>query len=440
MTYKNIKTIFAILIATTTLVNAQKMSLEECIKRGLENSKSLSISNTNIARNEGLNNEISAAKLPQVKLFASYSRLSDVPNSEIKLPIMPNPVVLQEPILNSYNLRLNVTQPVFTGNRISSQEKGIENQTKVLKADYEILKNEETIKIIAAYYSLSAAMEQLKLVNENIAMMQKRLTDINDFLQNGLATRNDVLKVEVQISNLISKKIDSEIAINSAKAQLNTVMGRDINTPLEIDEFIFRPLESAGEFEWMRDMAKTKRGEFNSLALKQEVLEENLNVARSGYLPDLFLSSNLYYSNPTQRIFPQKDEFRATWDVSLNLQWNVLDWGSTAARVEQVNQSIKGLQTSKKQVEDAIDNEVYQNYILLNGAKEKLLNLEKTLEQAEENYRVTLENYKAQNATAADLLDADTLLFAAKINLQLAKINLVVSDYKLKKSTGRPLF
>ncbi|MBK6681038.1 MAG: TolC family protein [Ignavibacteriales bacterium] len=152
------------------------------------------------------------------------------------------------------------------------------------------------------------------------------------------------------------------------------------------------------------------------------------------------MSSNLYYSNPTQRIFPQKDEFRATWDVSLNLQWNVLDWGSTAAKVEQVNQSIKGLQTSKKQVEDAIDNEVYQNYILLNGAKEKLLNLEKTLEQAEENYRVTLENYKAQNATAADLLDADTLLFAAKINLQLAKINLVVSDYKLKKSTGRPLF
>ncbi len=440
MNTKHILTIFAIFVATTTLMTAQKMSLEECIKSGLEKSKSLSISFTNIARNEGLNNEISAAKLPQVKLFASYSRLSDVPNSEVKLPMLPNPIVLQEPILNSYNLRLNLTQPVFTGNRISAQEKGIENQTKVLKADYEILKSEESIKIISAYFILSAAMEQLKLVNENITMMQKRLTDINDFLQNGLATRNDVLKVEVQISNLISKKIDAEIAINSAKAQLNTAMGRDINTPLEIDDFIFRPLETAGEFESMRNLAKTKRGEFNSLSLKQEVLEENLNAARSGYLPDLFLSSNLYYSNPTQRIFPQKDEFRATWDVSLNLQWTVLDWGSTSARVEQVNQSIKGLQTTRKQVEDAIDNEVYQNYISLSGAKEKLINLEKTLEQAEENYRVTLENFKVQNATASDLLDADTLLFAAKINLQLAKINLVMSDYKLKKSTGRPLF
>lgn len=440
MTYKHIIINFAIFITTATLINAQKMSLQECINTGLENSKSLSISYTNIARNEGLKNEVSAAKLPQVKLFASYSRLSDVPNSEVKLPMLPNPIVLQEPILNSYNLRLNVTQPVFTGNRISSQEKGIENQTKVLRADYEILKSEESIKIISAYYSLAAAMEQLKLVKENITMMQKRLTDVNDFLQNGLATRNDVLKVEVQISNLISKRIDAEIAINSAKAQLNTVMGRDINTPLEIDEFIFRPLESAGEFESMRDMAKSKRGEFNSLALKQEVLEENLSVARSGYFPDLFVSSNLYYSNPTQRIFPQKNEFRATWDVSLNLQWNVLDWGSTSAKVEQVNQSIKGLQTSKLQVEDAIENEVYQNYIILNGAKEKLVNLEKTLEQAEENYRVTLENYNAQMTTASDLLDADTLLFAAKINLQLAKINLVVSDYKLKKSTGRPLF
>lgn len=97
--------------------------------------------------------------------------------------MLPNPIVLQEPILNSYNLRLNVTQPVFTGNRISSQAKGIENQTKVLKADYEILKSEEAIKIISAYYSLSAAMEQLKLVKENITMMQKRLTDVNDFLK-----------------------------------------------------------------------------------------------------------------------------------------------------------------------------------------------------------------------------------------------------------------
>lgn len=440
MNYKKLKTVFAIFVATSTLMIPQKMSLNDCIKSGLENSKSLLISTTNIARNEGLNEEFSAATLPQVKFFASYSRLSDVPNSEIKLPFLPNPIVLQEPILNSYNLRLNVTQPLFTGNRISSQVKGIENQTKVLKADYEILQNEESLKIIVAYYNLSAAMEQLKLVNENITMMQKRLTDVNDFLDNGLSTRNDVLKVEVQISNLISKRIDTEISINSAKAQLNSAMGRDINTPLEIDEFSFNMLEAEGEFESMREMAKTKRGEFNSLALKQEVLEENLNVARSGYLPDLFLSSNLYYSNPTQRIFPQKEEFRTTWDVSLNLQWNVLDWGSTSAKVEQVNQSIKGLQTTKRQVEDAIDNEVYQNYILFNGAKEKLVNLEKTLEQAEENYRVTLENYKAQNATATDLLDADTLLYAAKINLQLARINIVVSDYKLKKSTGRPLF
>lgn len=71
------------------------------------------------------------------------------------------------------------------------------------------------------------------------------------------------------MSNLISKR-SRGIAINSAKAQLNTVMGRDINTPLEIDEFTFHPLETAGEFESMRGMAKTKRGEFNSLALNRK--------------------------------------------------------------------------------------------------------------------------------------------------------------------------
>jgi hypothetical protein len=64
------------------------------------------------------------------------------------------------------------------------------------------------------------------------------------------------LKLKCRFPTSFQKKIDSEIAINSAKAQLNTVMGRDINTPLEIDEFTFRPLETAGEFELMRNLAK----------------------------------------------------------------------------------------------------------------------------------------------------------------------------------------
>jgi outer membrane protein TolC len=426
--------------ALANFTNAQTLSLEECIKTGLENSKSLSLSNSTITISKEKIKEVGASKLPQLKFFASYSRLSDIPNSEIKLPFLPNPVVLQEPILNSYGLRLNVTQPLFLGHKITSSEKSAENSVEGLKADNSVIVNDETIKIIVAYYNVSTATELLQIIKENETLLQKRLTDANDFFKNGLLTRNDILKIEVQISNLRSKKIDAETAISSAKAQLNFVMGRSVNSPIEIDNYIFNEEATSDDFETLKQSAETNRGEFKSIAIKKQVLEENLNIVKSAFLPEVYLSSNLYLTNPTQRIFPQKDEFRTTWDVSLNLQWTVWDWGITSAKAEQVSESINSLSTTKQQLADAISNEVYQNYLFFKSAIEKLPNLQTILDQATENYRVTLENFNGQIATATDLLDADAILFSAKSNLQSAKISIVIARYKLYKSTGKKLF
>ncbi len=423
-----------------TIANGQTMSLEECIKTGLENSLLISLNNSAQNQNLGKLKETEALKLPQLKFLASYSRLSDIPNSEVKVPFSPAPIVLQEAILNNYALRLNLSQPIFTGHKISSMEKSVENSLEVLRTENDLLKNEESIRIISAYFNLASAKEQFSIIIENITALEKRLSDANNFYANGLITKNDILKISVQISNLQSKKIDAETAISSAKALLNLVMGRAVNTPVEIEQFTFNAIETGKKFETLKENADNNRTEFKSLAMKKKVLEENLTVARAGYLPEVWLNSNLYYTNPSQRIFPQKEEFRATWDVSLNLQWNVWDWGATTAKVEQVSESINSLSTTKQQLSDAISNEVYQNYLQFTNANAKLKNFEVTLEQALENYRVTLENFNSQVATSADLLDADTILFTARTNLQLAKINLVLSDYKLQKSIGKKLY
>ncbi|MCA0387460.1 MAG: TolC family protein [Bacteroidetes bacterium] len=440
MKKNNLSTIPLFFLFFAISVNAQTLSLEDCIKAGLDNSRQLALNNSAIQQNLGKVKEVAAMKLPQLKFLASYSRLSDIPNSEIKLPFLPSPVVLQEPVLNNYALRLSLSQPLFTGHRLSSQEKSVEISTEALRADNEIIKNDEAIKTIAAYYNLAAANEQLAVIEENITTLKKRLSDANDFYKNGLITRNDILKIEVQISNTLSKKIDAETAILAAKAQLNLAIGRSVDSPIEINKFSWEEPAAAIDFATLKESAEANRGEFKTLAIKHKVLEENMNVAKAGYLPEIYLGSNLYYTNPSQRIFPQKDEFRATWDVSLSLQWNVWDWGATSAKVDQATENIKSLGTTKQQLSDAVSNEVYQNYLQYTSARSKLKNLETTLEQANENYRVTLENFNAQVATAADLLEADNSLFAAKTSLQLAKISIVMSGYKLLKSTGKRLY
>lgn len=419
---------------------AQKLTLEECVSIALDKSKVLALNRSAIDQNRFKLKEISSAKLPQLKFFASYVRLSEIPVSEIKVPFAPNPITIQEPLFNNYQLRLNVTQPVFLGNRLTASEDAARKNIEALKSDQIANKNDEALKVISAWLNLAGAMEQLKVVTENITSLQKRLADANQMLNNGMATRNDVLKIEVQLSGVISQKIDAETAINSAKGVLNIAMGLPVDSPIEITGLQFTNDITIPPLAGMISGAKKERPEFTSLALKKEALNSNLEVARSGFYPEVSVSSNLYYANPNQRIFPMKDEFKATWDVSLNLQWNIWDWGNTSAKADQVTELIKSLGTTEAQLGDAVANEVYNNRLALVNAKDKLENLNTTLAQAEENYRVTLENFKAQAATSSDLISADTMLYSAKSSIQVARIRMALAWYNLLRSTGKQLY
>lgn len=436
--YFNI-TMLALLMLPATAFS-QKLTLDECVSAALDKSKVLALNSSAIEQNTLKLKEISSSKLPQLKLFAAYTRLSEIPNSEIRVPFSPNPITIQEPLFNNFQLRLNVTQPVFLGNRLTASEEATEKSIASLKTDQIVKRNEEAIKVINAWLNLAGAMEHLKVVNENITSLQKRLDDANRLLDNGMATRNDILKIEVQLSGVISQRIDAETAIRSAKGALNLAMGRSVDSPIEITDFSFEKETPTPGLTELLNEAKKNRAEFTSLAMKKEALASNLEAAKSGYYPEVFVSSNLYYANPNQRIFPVKDEFKATWDVSLNLQWSLWDWGNTSAKADQVTESMKSLGTTESMLGDAVANEVHNSWLALGSAKEKLKNLEITLTQAEENYRVTLENFKSQAATSTDLITADTMLFSAKSSIQVARIRMAMAYYNLMKSTGKQLY
>lgn len=440
MKNRNYHIIWLLLLILQGGALAQKLTLEECVATALEKSKVLALNTSAIDQNILKLKEISTAKLPQLKFFASYVRLSEIPNSEIKVPFFPNPITIQEPLFNNYQLRLNVTQPVFLGNRITASEDAAQKNIDALKSDQNIKKNDEAIKVINAWLNLAGAIEQLKVVNENITSLQKRVTDANQLLDNGMATRNDILKIEVQLSGVVSQRIDAETAISSAKGALNLAMGRPVDSPIEIADLKFSSDVTVPALTELIPEARKNRPEFTSLSLKKDALSSNLEAAKSGYYPEVSVSSNLYYANPSQRIFPVKDEFKASWDVSLNLQWNIWDWGNTSAKADQVTESIKSLGTTESQLSDAVANEVYNSRLALVNAKDKLENLKVTLAQAEENYRVTLENFKAQAATSTDLISADTMLYSAKSSIQVARIRMALAWYNLLRSTGKQLY
>jgi outer membrane protein len=70
---------------------------------------------------------------------------------------------------------------------------------------------------------------------------------------------------------------------------------------------------------------------------------------------------------------------------------------------------------------DNIKNEVNQSYQNYKTAIDKINLLQTSINQATENNRILESKYKSNISSATDRADAQTLLYQAEINLELAK-------------------
>lgn len=149
--------IFFLLTYNFTFYSQEKLTLNECLQIGIKNSRELQAANSKIISASAKIDEVRSQFLPQLKFSASYSRLSDVPPFEISVPFYPKPIQLAPSILNNYNFRLSVQQPLFTGFRLSSLKNAAELNKNASEEDYEKEKNDAALTIHTAFWNLYKA-------------------------------------------------------------------------------------------------------------------------------------------------------------------------------------------------------------------------------------------------------------------------------------------
>ena len=203
--------IILFLLINTLLAAQQKIfTLEESLTAGLSNDKQIKQSQSNLSEAASHVDEISSKFYPQLFIGANYTRLSDVPPFEVSVPFAPNPITIQESILNTYSLKLSLRQQLFTGFRLSSLKRAAEKKRKSAEQLYDLEKNNSALKIYEAFWNFYKAEEFVNLLKENLSAMEVHLKDTRKFLENGLANRNDLLKLEVQYSNIELELIKAE--------------------------------------------------------------------------------------------------------------------------------------------------------------------------------------------------------------------------------------
>jgi outer membrane protein TolC len=428
-----------LLIPLAAWAQRKPLSLDEAIASGLERSPGLRASQAALESRAAATREIAAARLPALKLGGGYTRLSEVPDFQVTLPIAPEPITVSRSYFNNLSLRLGVQQPVFTGLRLEAGERSARMLEAAAGQDLEKDRAEFVYAVKSAYWGLARAREFEKVIDENIRQVAEHLKDVRAFFGQGLLTKNEVLRAELELSNAEMMRIDARNAAEVALTALDSLIGLPLATDVELttsaeSQASRIPADAAEPAP--ADEALALRPELKAADLRIKASEWGVKAARSGYYPQVFLAGNYYYLRPNPRYLPTLDKFKGTWDVGVSVSFDLWDWGQTRSRAEQARAQLAQAQSARRLLEDQATLELTQCRLAVSRAKEKVRVAGQAVGLAEENFRVSRERFRQGVALSADVLDAELALLEARMNRTQADIDLVLAQARLEKAMG----
>jgi outer membrane protein TolC len=444
----------ALAAAVPAASEKRPLTLDECVALGLANSKGLHASGAAVEASAAKAKEAGSALLPALKLGAGYTRLSEVPPFEVHLPFpaglpfpMPEKFVVSPNYFNNFTLRLGLQQPLYTGGRLRAGVAAAKSGADAAELDLMRDRAELIFALRVAYWNLYKAREFVKAIDENVARTEAHLADVKNFFDQGLLTWNEVLRAEVQLSNVRLARLDAADAAEMAGIRLDSLLGLPLDTELEPatkieDAAAFEDPDAAGmageegDAPGLLEKVLVRRPEPRAMDLRVKAGEAGVAMARSGWYPQVYLAGNYYNLRPNPRLLPAKDEFYSTWDISLNISMDLWNWGATARQTEQAKARLVQAQDALGMIKDAVALELRQCQLELAGARAKIAVAREAVDQAEENLRIARERFREGVALNADVLDAEVLALQAKTNLTQTLVDAELARARLRKALG----
>ncbi len=413
----------------------KKISLQEAFDLAAQNSKQLMVDSLKIQALDFKKKQAQNAMLPVVGVSTSYTRLSGNIDELPPINFMGKDIVLNKQILNQYNNRVSVQQPIFQGLKNWNTMKSI-GQLKIA-TDLDRQKDQQDIKlnVIQTYYNLYKLQQTKIVLDSNITQTQVRVNDISKFKNAGLALNNDVMRAELQKTNLLVSQADVESAIDITNFNMCILLGLDISTKIEVEnpEVV---KDANTTIQSLIASSYADRAEFKAQDYRTKAADYQIKASKSAYMPTVSAVGNGYYNNPNQRIFPQENNFKATWDVGVSVSWNIMQLYTARAVVSDAKNQKAQLQQATAQIKDGISMEVNAAYETLKVALLKIDLAQRAIDQATENKRILDNRFGAQVALLSDVLEADQFLLQAQTNLLNAQADAAIANYKLQRSLG----
>jgi len=416
--------IFSLACAGTVFANdglpAQKAySLDDCISQALKIHPKISIYTYKTDQKKEKLHSVTAEYLPQVDAVASYDRISYVPQMKQRFIGDSN---------DDYQADIVVTQPLFTGGKITSQKQSARYGVDAAQQGYLAAREDVIFGVKAAYYKLIFARDIMKSKEDLLKYAELSYNTALDLHKRTKTPREEtLLRLEVQVNEVRQELITAQDGLKITQKALLNAMGLDSNGSIEVEDL-------QDNYSISDAMPVDVVNNYEILKLSKEVKEadEQIKIAKSGFYPQLNARYSYGYEWGDWSQGGDTD-----WVAGIAVDFNVWDWGKTRADVKQAKAYKDELQSYENLLSQQIGLELESARLKYVSTSKRFEIAKASFEQAKRSLDLFESRYRDALVTSVELLDAQKAFSQAQVNYALSMLDMRLAIAEIEKIAGK---
>ena len=403
------------LITLLLTIPLSATTLPELIESGLTHNSIIQKTELQIELMEAKKQESKSKRFGEIDMVGSYTHYN-LPRT--LAPIVPSALSPNSSVDTTQDLFTTGVQysvPLFTGGALE-QQVNIDNLATQMSQSKMRLSREELIYNIRSLYLSALSLQELQTSQEGyIVALEELKKQIAYGVELGKRAKIELLKANNNLTKAIGDVAKTKSSLTMIKSSLEALTHYDNIDYLESLDVEFTSSSTSFEESNIDELERFRLQEI-------EIAKGNKMIKKveASKKPQVALNAYAGYNYDLDQIDPLEKE--QLWQVAINAKWNIFDFGSTSAKVQQAK--IAKLQA------------IAQREATTEGFKKLFAKAKNEIESALANYNTTQSQYTLltesesieqarYDAGVATLND----LLLAKSKTELAKSQMIQSRY-----------
>ena len=387
------------------------LDLDLALALAAENNPLISASLQQVRQSKEKLNQARASLYPSLAAELIYQKAGEEP----LLPVYGSEGsylgTAQNGFKDTFQAALNFTCLLYSGGAVKYNVEARDFALEAVKIQAERTRQFVNNGVFSAYYELQRARARLVVAEEALKLAGEHLREVELFYKNGVVAKNQVLRVQVEVSDSELLRIKAANAVEVTWSALERAVGITLKTDYTLPD----PLTFPGTFQVPEDVQTVA---FNNRP-ELKVLESSrlsalalikATVGQGG--PQVVLTGEAYEVG--DKFYP---DLQDDWKITIAATWKFYDGGESRARTEEARAAAEELLYRMEDLKNQIDLEISTALLNLRSSGQRVSVAEDQVKSADEEYRMALRRYRAQVGTNLDVLDSRVALINARNQL-----------------------